>query len=83
MKQMKEEFIEEEGSDFPGKTYMNCVLKHVFEFQREHLLYDMFMVHRAHIIMLIEEKNNKFTRGKRDFNSSRESRTNSERRVAL
>ncbi|ABS22474.1 argininosuccinate lyase [Bacillus cytotoxicus] len=56
MKQMKEEFIEEEGSDFPGKTYMNCVLKHVFEFQREHLLYDMFMVHRAHIIMLIEEK---------------------------
>ncbi|MFJ8531550.1 argininosuccinate lyase [Bacillus sp. NPDC094106] len=55
MKGSKEEFIQNEGADFPGKTYADCVLKHVFEFQRDYLLQDMFMVHRAHIIMLIEQ----------------------------
>ncbi len=56
MKQSKEEFIKNEGADFPGKTYVDCVLQHVFDFQRNYLLKDMFQVHRAHIIMLTEEK---------------------------
>ncbi|PEX90664.1 argininosuccinate lyase [Bacillus cereus] len=56
MRQSKEEFIKNEGADFPGKTYVNCVLQHVFDFQRNHLLKDMFQVHRAHILMLTEEK---------------------------
>lgn len=56
MKQNKEEFIKGEGADFPGETYANCVLQHVFQFQRDYLLQEMFMIHRAHIIMLIEQK---------------------------
>ncbi|WP_410983238.1 argininosuccinate lyase [Bacillus cereus] len=56
MKWDKEEFIKSEGADFPGKTYANCVLQHVFQFQRDYLLQEMFMIHRAHIIMLMEEK---------------------------
>ncbi|QWH38458.1 argininosuccinate lyase [Bacillus mycoides] len=56
MKQSKEEFIKNEGADFPGKTYVDCVLQHVFNFQRNYLLKDMFQVHRAHITMLTEEK---------------------------
>ncbi len=55
MKQSKEEFIKSEGADFPGKTYVDCVLQHVFNFQRNYLLKDMFQVHKAHITMLMEE----------------------------
>lgn len=55
MKQRKEEFIKSEGADFPGKTYVDCVLQHVFDFQRNYLLKDMFQVHKAHIMMLTEE----------------------------
>ena len=55
MKQSKEEFIKSEGADFPGKTYVDCVLQHVFDFQRNYLLKDMFQVHKAHITMLTEE----------------------------
>lgn len=55
MKQSKEEFIKSEGADFPGKTYVDCVLQHVFDFQRNYLLKDMFQVHKAHIAMLTEE----------------------------
>ncbi|MGQ0439005.1 hypothetical protein ACT4UT_15880, partial [Bacillus sp. B-TM1] len=32
MKQSKEEFIKSEGADFPGKTYVDCVLQHVYHF---------------------------------------------------
>ena len=34
---------------------MDCVLQHVFDFQRNYLLKDMFQVHKAHITMLTEE----------------------------
>lgn len=34
---------------------MDCVLQHVFDFQRNYLLKDMFQVHKAHIVMLTEE----------------------------
>lgn len=56
MQRGKEEFLQSEGVEFPGKTYANCILQHVFQFQRDYLLQDMFMVHRTHIIMLVEEK---------------------------
>ena len=46
MKQNKEEFIKSEGADFPGKTYVDCVLQHVFNFQRNYLLKDMFCIKR-------------------------------------
>ncbi|PFN05247.1 argininosuccinate lyase [Bacillus cereus] len=56
MRQDKKGFIKSEGADFPGETYANCVLQHVFQFQRDYLLQEMFMIHRAHIIMLMEQK---------------------------
>ncbi|WP_459500161.1 argininosuccinate lyase [Bacillus sp. C1] len=56
MKQERDEFIKSEGANFPGETYANCVLQHVFQFQRDYLLQEMFMVHRAHILMLIDQK---------------------------
>ena len=34
---------------------MWIVLQHVFDFQRNYLLKDMFQVHKAHITMLTEE----------------------------
>ena len=34
---------------------MDCVLQHVFDFQRNYLLKDMFQAHKAHITMLTEE----------------------------
>ena len=37
------------------KTYVDCVLQHVFDFQRNYLLKDMFQAHKAHITMLTEE----------------------------
>ncbi|MCQ6360710.1 argininosuccinate lyase, partial [Bacillus cereus] len=52
MKHSKEEFIKKEGADFPGKTYVDCVLQHLFNFQRNYLLKDIFQVHREHITML-------------------------------
>lgn len=45
----------QESEKFPGKVYADCVLKHVFQFQRDYLLRDMLLVHRAHTIMLQEE----------------------------
>lgn len=41
-----------EGATFPGKTYAEHVLKHVFNDQRDHLFAAMFAVHRAHVLML-------------------------------
>ena len=43
-KQSKEEFIRVKRCHFPGKTYVDCVLQHVFNFQRNYLLKDMFQV---------------------------------------
>ncbi|WP_026679358.1 argininosuccinate lyase [Fictibacillus gelatini] len=51
----KEEFIEQEGSEFPGKSYVEHLLRHVFEDQRDYLFTDMFKIHRAHVVMLTEQ----------------------------
>ncbi|MDY0393354.1 argininosuccinate lyase [Virgibacillus halophilus] len=48
-------FVRDEGSVFPGKTYVNELLKPIFIAQREHLFQVMFELHRAHVVMLHEQ----------------------------
>ncbi|MCM3663683.1 argininosuccinate lyase [Mesobacillus subterraneus] len=50
-----EEFIKNEGAAFPGKTYVEELLKPVFNDQRDYLFDVMFDIHRAHVIMLAEQ----------------------------
>ncbi|ALC92682.1 argininosuccinate lyase [Bacillus sp. FJAT-18017] len=51
-----EDFITDEGVAFPGKTYVEKLLKPVFNDQRDYLFDVMFDIHRAHVIMLAEQK---------------------------
>lgn len=51
-----EEFIQREGTTFPGKTYVEELLKPVFNDQRDFLFDAMFAIHRAHVTMLAEQK---------------------------
>ncbi|WP_436669419.1 argininosuccinate lyase [Bacillus cereus] len=83
MKQSKEEFIKSEGADFPGKTYVDCVLQHVFDFQRNYLLKDMFQVHKAHITMLTEENLMKKEEAKVILHALKGRGSNSRRAIAL
>lgn len=48
-------FLEEEGAVFPGKTYVEALLKPVFNDQRDYLFTVMFDIHRAHVVMLAEQ----------------------------
>ncbi|MCM3571441.1 argininosuccinate lyase [Neobacillus mesonae] len=50
-----EDFIKSEGASFPGKTYVEELLKPVFNDQRNYLFDAMFDIHRAHVIMLEEQ----------------------------
>lgn len=50
-----EDFIKNEGSSFPGKTYVEELLMPVFNDQRDYLFHVMFDIHRAHVIMLSEQ----------------------------
>ena len=52
----REEFIQSEGISFPGKTYAEELLMPVFNDQRDYLFEVMFDIHRAHVIMLAEQK---------------------------
>ncbi|MCP3740341.1 argininosuccinate lyase [Rossellomorea sp. BNER] len=52
----KKQFINEEGTSFPGKTYVDTLLKPLFNDQRDHLFDVMFRIHRAHVIMLAEQQ---------------------------
>ncbi|OIK08603.1 argininosuccinate lyase [Bacillus sp. MUM 116] len=52
----QEDFIKAEGTVFPGKTYIEELLKPVFYDQRDYLFDSMFDIHRAHIIMLKEQQ---------------------------
>ncbi|CDQ19014.1 argininosuccinate lyase [Halobacillus karajensis] len=56
MSEFKENFEAEDGTGFPGKTYVNELLKPVFKDQSEYLFDAMFMIHRAHTTMLKEQK---------------------------
>ncbi|MCA0151553.1 argininosuccinate lyase [Rossellomorea vietnamensis] len=51
-----DDFIKSEGSSFPGKTYVEELLMPVFNDQRDYLFHVMFDIHRAHVIMLSEQK---------------------------
>ncbi|MFC3039849.1 argininosuccinate lyase [Virgibacillus xinjiangensis] len=55
MRKLREEFEQTDGTAFPGKTYVEELLKPVFEDQREHLFEAMFLIHRAHTTMLAEQ----------------------------
>ncbi|UOY93189.1 argininosuccinate lyase [Ectobacillus sp. JY-23] len=55
MKRKKDAFVNVEGERFPGKTYVDQVLRHVFEGQRDYLRSSMFAIHYAHVIMLTEQ----------------------------
>ncbi|MED2970794.1 argininosuccinate lyase [Fictibacillus sp. B-59209] len=52
----RDEFIHEDGSSFPGKTYEEHLLRHVFNDQRDYLFAEMFAIHRAHVVMLAEQQ---------------------------
>lgn len=54
--QNEEDFIQSEGQSFPGRTYVNELLKPVFYDQRDHLFDSMFTLHKAHVIMLEEKE---------------------------
>lgn len=51
----KEKFEASEGVNFPGKTYVESLLKPVFYDQKEHLFDAMFKIHKAHTAMLAEQ----------------------------
>ncbi|VEF47517.1 argininosuccinate lyase [Bacillus freudenreichii] len=51
-----DEFIKSEGNSFPGKTYEEELLVPVFNDQKTYLFDVMFDIHRAHVIMLAEQK---------------------------
>ncbi|WP_423798621.1 argininosuccinate lyase [Neobacillus sp. SAB-20_R2A] len=50
------EFLKNEGNAFPGKTYIEELLKPIFNDQRDFLFEAMFDIHRAHVIMLSEQQ---------------------------
>jgi argininosuccinate lyase len=49
------DFIQSEGTSFPGKTYVEHLLRPVFNDQRDYLFKQMFKIHRAHVVMLAEQ----------------------------
>jgi argininosuccinate lyase len=51
----KDDFIKAEGISFPGKTYVDHLLRPVFNDQRDYLFKQMFNIHRAHVVMLAEQ----------------------------
>jgi argininosuccinate lyase len=51
-----EAFIQSEGTSFPGKTYIEELLMPVFNDQRDYLFQVMFDIHRAHVIMLADQR---------------------------
>ncbi|WP_040226752.1 argininosuccinate lyase [Bhargavaea cecembensis] len=51
----KKEFILTDGDSFPGKTYVDVLLRPVFDEQRDYLFDAMFEVHAAHTRMLAEQ----------------------------
>ena len=55
MRTLKEQFEKEDGVIFPGKTFIDELLKPVFYDQKEHLFDAMFMIHKAHTTMLGEQ----------------------------
>lgn len=55
MSSLKEQFEAVDGNTFPGKTYVDELLKPVFYDQKKYLFDAMFMIHKAHTTMLGEQ----------------------------
>lgn len=55
-RQNREEWLRSEGTAFPGKTYVECLLKPLFNDQRDTLFHAMIQVHRAHVLMLYDRR---------------------------
>jgi argininosuccinate lyase len=55
-RQNREEWLRSEGTAFPGKTYVECLLKPLFNDQRDTLFDAMIQVHRAHVVMLCDRR---------------------------
>lgn len=45
-----------EGTSFPGKTYVEAVLEPAYDHAKQELLQPMIAVHKAHLIMLLEQE---------------------------
>lgn len=52
----RESILQSEGRAFPGKTYSEVVLEPAFNEAKRHLLDPMMAIHKAHLIMLYEQK---------------------------
>ncbi|SDF97059.1 argininosuccinate lyase [Fontibacillus panacisegetis] len=48
--------VQEEGLQFPGKTYVEAVLEPAYNHAKQELLLPMIAVHKAHLIMLLEQR---------------------------
>ncbi|WP_342043423.1 argininosuccinate lyase [Bacillus sp. OTU2372] len=51
----KESILKKEGRKFPGATYSEVVLAPAYEHAKQTLLEPMLAVHKAHLIMLVEQ----------------------------
>jgi argininosuccinate lyase len=52
---IKERILEKEGLHFPGATYSEVVLAPAYEHAKHVLLDPMIAIHKAHLIMLVEQ----------------------------
>lgn len=52
---IKESILEKEGRKFPGATYSEVVLAPAYEHAKQSLLEPMIAIHKAHLIMLVEQ----------------------------
>ncbi|WP_462409848.1 argininosuccinate lyase [Neobacillus sp. Marseille-QA0830] len=52
---MMESILEKEGRKFPGATYSEVVLAPAYEHAKQSLLEPMIEIHKAHLIMLVEQ----------------------------
>ncbi len=51
----RDRIFEQEGCTFPGKTYTEVVLKPAYDEAKLHLLEPMMAIHKAQLIMLVEQ----------------------------
>lgn len=51
---IRDQILVKDGSGFPGKSYADAVLAPNFEAAKQHLFEPMLMIHRAHLVMLVE-----------------------------
>ncbi|WP_251550440.1 argininosuccinate lyase [Neobacillus muris] len=52
---MMESILKKEGRKFPGATYSEVVLAPAYEHAKQSLLEPMISIHKAHLIMLVEQ----------------------------